>query len=76
MTAQIFFPRTGRRYLVHVLTDGGYDFLAMVTGHDLESVTLAPCPSQTSEQSALIAATLPESMTISRLDASFEEWVS
>lgn len=75
MPAQIFYPRTGRRYLVHVLSDGGYDFLALVTGHDQESVTLAPCPEQTTEQSALIAATLPDSLTISRLDAAFEEWV-
>ena len=74
MTAQIFFPRTGRRYLVHVLTDGGYEFIGLCTGHDQETVTLAPCRHITNEQSALIVATLPDELTVSRLDAAFEEW--
>ena len=74
MPAQLFFPQTGRRYLVHVLTDGGYDFIGMVTGHNIETVTVAPCRHITNEQSALIVATLPDELTLSRLDAAFEEW--
>lgn len=72
--ARIYQPQTGRRYLVHVESDGGYQFVGLVTGHDLESVTLAPCRHITDEQSALIVATLPDELTLTRLEATFEEW--
>jgi hypothetical protein len=75
VTAQIFYPRTGRRYLVHVLSDGGYNFIGMVTGHDEETVTMAPCRHINAEASALMVVALPDSVTVSRLDAAFEEWL-
>ena len=73
--AQIFFPSVGRRYLVHVVTDGGYDFIGLCTGHDLETVTISPCRHITDELSALVVTTLPDELTLSRIDAIFEEWL-
>lgn len=60
--------------MIHVLSDGGYEFIGLVTGHDLDSVTVVPSRLENIESSALIVALLPDELTLSRLDAAFEEW--